>query len=163
MISAWFNSLIKPSETFTNELPNASLGKGTLNFLIAGLIIGVAYFLAYSLFFGLTGFSSLGVLIIIVAPIALIISSLIGTALYFIISKLVGGKGSYTGLYYLTSLYAVPIIVLALIPIVNIISGLYSIFLSIRAVQISQSLSFWRSVAVILLPVVLLVFVWVVW
>ncbi|MDO8624584.1 MAG: YIP1 family protein [Candidatus Diapherotrites archaeon] len=169
MIDVWMNALLKPKETFASEKSKADLGKGIINFVIAGLISGVIGFVATTFALGgsngATGAvmgAAVGALGIVVSPIVMVIGSLIGAGVVYLFAKLLGGKGTYTQLFYLTSLYAVPIAVLGIIGIIPIIGligilvMLYTVYLEILAIAESQGLSLGRAFLSILIPVVII-------
>jgi len=158
MINSWINALTKPKETFVAEKANASIGKGVINFLIAGVITGIMTFVI-GLVFSMLGSIPVditSVFSVVLTPIGTIFWAFVGLGISFIIAKILGGQGSFTSLFYLVSLYAVPIALLSWIPVLNILVILYSLYLFFLALKESLTLSTGKAIAVILIPIVLL-------
>ena len=170
MINTWVNTITKPKETFAAEKGNASMGKAAVNYIIAGVISGVIAFLATLIGLSQTGSATttaigagLGALGIIVSPIVTLIGAFIGVGIIWIFAKILGGKGTYTQLFFLVSLFAIPMAVIGLVivipavgSILGLLVGLYTLYLWVIAVQSSQELSTGRAVAAVLIPVILI-------
>lgn len=88
----------------------------------------------------------------------------IGVAILFVIAKIFGGTGTFLEQSYAMALYYVPIqavtALLGLIPflggLASIVLGIYEIVLAVFAISASQRLSTGKSVAVVLLPAIIL-------
>lgn len=170
MINTWINAFLKPKETFAAEKSNATLGKGLVNYLIGGLITGLISFIVLTLggaaLAGAAGAAVggvVGVIAIFTTAIMTIVVSLIFVGIIFIVAKILGANGSYTQLYYLISLVAVPLAILTILSfvpvagwILNLLVGLYSLYLWVVALQESQGLSTGRAVAAILIPIIVI-------
>jgi len=170
MINTWVNTITKPKETFAAEKGNASMGKAAVNYIIAGVISGVIAFLATLIGLSQTGSATttaigagLGALGIIVSPIVTLIGAFIGVGIIWIFAKILGGKGTYTQLFFLVSLFAIPMAVIGLVivipavgSILGLLVGLYTLYLWVIAVQSSQELSTGRAVAAVLIPIILI-------
>ena len=170
MINTWVNTITKPKETFAAEKGNASMGKAAVNYIIAGVISGVIAFLATLIGLSQTGSATttaigagLGALGIIVSPIVTLIGAFIGVGIIWIFAKILGGKGTYTQLFFLVSLFAIPMAVIGLVivipavgSILGLLVGLYTLYLWVMAVQSSQELSTGRAVAAVLIPIILI-------
>ena len=97
---------------------------------------------------------------IITVPLAFFV----GVAILFVIAKIFGGTGTFLEQSYAMALYYVPIqgviALLGLLPILGglaaFVLGIYEIVLSVFAIAASQRLTIGRSVAVVLLPAVIL-------
>ena len=97
---------------------------------------------------------------IITVPLAFFV----GVAILFVIAKIFGGTGTFLEQSYAMALYYVPIqgviALLGLLPILGglaaFVLGIYEIVLSVFAITASQRLTIGRSVAVVLLPAVIL-------
>ncbi len=156
------DAFLKPKETFAAQKANAELGKGILNFVLGGFLYGIVAFVlvaALSLAGGNPAGIVVGAIYIVAAPILVVIFELIMLIVPFILSKIVGGTGSYTSLFYLTSLYSVAALVLQAIPLVGFFVSLYTVYLFYLAVKESQGLSQNRALAVVLIPLVLVIVV----
>ena len=160
MINTWINAFIKPKETFAKEKANASLSKGFLYYLIAGLISAVILFLAVSFFpaiYSVYGAQSSSIFTVIMIRTVLIVFNIITIGMFFAIAKLLGGKGSFTSLFYLASLYAVPIALISWIPYLVVLAILYAYYLLYLAVKESQELAGGKAVAVTLISIILVI------
>ena len=92
---------------------------------------------------------------IIINPIVTIVTYVIAIGVFFVIAKLLGGKGSFTSLFYLSSLYAVPIALISWIPYLGILAILYWYYLLYLTVKESQELSGGKAAGAILIPLIL--------
>jgi hypothetical protein len=121
--------LTAPEETVAKAKENASIGTGIINYAIAGLvpgvligliIAGVAAFVGFIP--GASEFAGYGMLAIIVVPILAIILSVVGSLivniLLWIAAKIVGGTGNLGTQYYLSSLIALPVMLIYIIMMV---------------------------------------------
>jgi hypothetical protein len=117
--------------------------------LIRGLHIGDMYGVDSSEF----SFSML-LASVIMTPIAGIIYLLIGAAIFYIIYKLLGGTGSYEGTVRFMS-YASAILVVSWIPLLNLITWIYGIYLYIVGGAFVHNVSMGKSTLAILLPYIL--------
>jgi hypothetical protein len=99
-------------------------------------------------------------LTIITVPLAFFV----GVAILFVIAKIFGGTGTFLEQSYAMALYYVPIqgviALLGLLPFLGglaaFVLGIYEIVLAVFAIAASQRLTVGRSVAVVLLPAVIL-------
>tara|TARA_Y100000310_G_scaffold345709_1_gene468634 strand:+ start:38180 stop:38752 length:573 start_codon:yes stop_codon:yes gene_type:complete len=161
MIDLWIKAITKPQETFTAQKNNANLGTGIVNYAIAGLISGILSFLLFGIIGAALGGGlesvAPGVLSIVTTPVFQVIGALIAAALFFIIAKVLGGNGSYTQIFYLASLYAVPVALVSWIPLVGFLVSLYALYLFYLVIKISQGLSTGRAILTILIPFGILV------
>ena len=96
---------------------------------------------------------------IITVPLAFFV----GVAILFVIAKIFGGTGTFLAQSYAMALFYVPIqgviAILGLVPFLGglaaFVLGIYEIILAVFAIAASQRLSTGRSVAVVLLPAVI--------
>ena len=101
------------------------------------------------------------------AIISVPVAFFIGVAILFVVAKLFGGTGTFLEQSYAMALFYVPIqavtAILGLVPffggLATFVLGIYEIILAVFAIAASQRLSTGRSVAVVLLPGVILLFV----
>ncbi|MDO8625154.1 MAG: YIP1 family protein [Candidatus Diapherotrites archaeon] len=164
MFDTAVNAFVHPTVTFEQELAKATLGKALVKMAVAGLIQGLLLAVVLLLFLPfLTGASATIAIPLIVVGVVLfsVVWGIVWNVLVFLAAKLLGGKGSYTGLLYLTSLYAPLLAILSIIPIVNILVFFYSLYLLFAAIRHSQQLSEGRAIAVIavLFGLVLLLYI----
>ena len=159
----FIESVLKPKETFAAQKSKASIGSAVKNYAIAGLIMGVIYFVlaltstlaSGNIMAGVTG----GVILLIGVPVFLGFFAIIGTGFIFVIAKLLGGNGSYTSLLYLNSLYSPLIYFLSLIPFVGFLASIYSVYLFFLSVKESQELNSGRAAIVVAIPIILTVII----
>ena len=182
----WINVTTKPgAQSFANELPTANWGDVWITVLVLGVVTAIAGYIRSLYLRGtlasyfatlpadqraamnrfLTNSSSgLSWGAIVSVPVGFFI----GMGILFLVAKMFGGSGSFLQQAYAFSLFYVPIqlvsAIVGLVPIlgglVSFVLGIYSIVLAVFAVSASQRLSTGKSVAVVLLPavVVLLLF-----
>ena len=113
--------------------------------------------LANGLFTGLAGGLGL-VMTIILTPIFF----LLGTGLFHLVARLLGGKGDFGRFAYLTATYGAPIqlisALLGFVPLlggcVGVLLGLYSLVLLFFAIKVEYSFSDGKSIGTIVLTVV---------
>lgn len=150
----WIDSITKPKETFAREKQNSDFVKGSINYAIAGVlgaIIGIIISFA-------TGnpFAGLALISIVTSPVGMIILALITTLIYFAVSKLFGGHGAFKEIYYLMSIYTVPLAIISAIPVIGMLGFLYSLYLTYLVIMETQGLSSGKSIVVILLPLIVI-------
>jgi hypothetical protein len=174
----WVSAFCRPAEVAEAERAGATLVGTTINGAILGAFIGVLMAIMIFLI-GVMGGEIVTAIIsaviaiiayTVVAPIGIHISSII----YFIVSKILGGKGSYSaqtqGLVMVAGgeiLLMVPFMVLAMltlfiVPCIALIFyipmlaiGLYGIYAQYRVIKQIHSLSTMMAVIVILTPVII--------
>jgi len=176
MISTWINAFTKPQETLSKEKKNATIMEGAKNYALVGLVFGLLFGVILAVFAGALGASipgmgwlaGLGVLAIVIMPIAMIlfmvVGTLIGAAITHVVAKLLGGTGKLEQLYYLTSIWMVPALVVSMvvqiIPVIGAILsfaiGIYAIYLNILTVKETYGFSTLRAIAVMILPLVVI-------
>ncbi len=100
------------------------------------------------------------ILTLIVLPMGLFISS----GIYFVLSKILGGKGDFEVQTHLMSLiYLVSAVggVIGIIPCLGAVIGfllaLYAIYLNALVLKVTHGFSLMRAIAVILIPIVIVV------
>ena len=125
----WKDALTKPKETFAKQAKKGGIREALMHSALGGLIQGLLLAATLAL---LPGYSSLGaiagsafiavmaVVMIIVSPIASMISVLIISGVFYLFAKLFGGNGTYDKQTYLYAIFYAPLAVissvLALIP-----------------------------------------------
>ncbi len=129
LFQKWAGALAHPTQTFKEEKSNATLGYGAKSILVSGLIggliLGIAMFVNIGntlgilgpfagLFSGVLGFFFL-IILLIITPISVILSWLIGSGFLYVVAKAFSGKGTYTKQSYIISLYSAPIFVISAI------------------------------------------------
>ena len=162
-IETWKEVIQRPSD-FYRKMPTTGgyaepLTFAAISYLIYGLLaalfnrgmMGGMY--GYGM--GGGGFSfSTALMTVIMAPIAGIISILIGAAIIYVIYKILGGTGTYEGTVRFVS-YANAVMVIYWIPIIGWIFGLYEIYLYIVGGMFVHNVSMGKSAIAVLLPTIL--------
>jgi hypothetical protein len=169
-IKTWKEVIQRPSE-FYREMPKTGgygdpLTFAASSFIIYGLLSALlAALFGRGMYMGGMyggmyegvrefGFSTiLG--IVIMAPIAGIISLFIEAAILYIVYKILGGTGTYEGTVRFVS-YATAVLLLTWIPIVGWILGLYGLYLQIIGGMYVHNVSMGKSIIAVLLPAILL-------
>lgn len=178
----WVSAYFRPVDVFNAEKKKAEGMEIAKTFASIGLIsaIVVAIVTILSVAFNLGsmaglafGLGELAVAIIaalILYPIIMTIIGFILSGIYFVIAKLLGGKGEYMeqtlGIALITGGYILlmaPLQILSLIPIIGVvfsvvilIIGLYSLYSQYRLVKEVHGLSSFRAALVIIIPVAVL-------
>lgn len=160
-IETWKEVIQRPSD-FYRKMPTTG---GYVEPLTFAAISSLIYGLLAALFnremmggmygMGGGGFSfSTALMTVIMAPIAGIISILIGAAIIYVIYKILGGTGTYEGTVRFIS-YANAVMVIYWIPIIGWIFGLYEIYLYIVGGMFVHNISMGKSAIAVLLPIIL--------
>ncbi len=167
----WQAVLLKPNDVLAKEAKaKVTLMDGLIGYVIAGIIGGLISVISLTLFSSaalksspLLGAMSNPLLLLAFGLVMGIISSFIMAGLVHLVSKMLGGKGAFTSLYYLLSVIAVPIAVLnvvSIIPllgsIISLVVGLYSLYLWVVAVSKLYGMSMMRSAGAVIISVVVL-------
>lgn len=174
-IEVWKSVLMHPKETFADEKKGSNIMEGAkqvaLAYAVAGIIIGIviAIFGAgpAAMFLGPMA-AVAGVAAIVVTPVMLVImgliTSFIGAGIIHVMSKLLGGTGTFAQQYYLMAIWMAPVMllgmVLNLVPIVGQLIGLllnlYGLYLGTLAIKEAQGLSTLKAVLAWLIPIIVL-------
>jgi hypothetical protein len=83
-----------------------------------------------------------------------VIGSFIGAVILFIFIYIVGGRKGYTNTYKASVYGGTPGTLFAWIPFVNIVFGLWSLYLVIKGVSVLHEISMGRALLAILLPLI---------
>ena len=169
----WKAALLTPAKTFKAQSRKADLTEGAkhvgLAGLIAGIIAGLGVLLLGTAIDAAAGLgASVGVAgfitSVIVTPIMMIISWLIGSGIYYIFAMILGGRGNFTTQSYLIALYTAPIAiitaVLGLIPLVGILNLLvfiYSLYLLTLALKETHRFTTIKAALTWIIPLVLII------
>jgi hypothetical protein len=97
------------------------------------------------------------------ALIAVPLGFLIGSGLYWLIAKLLGGTGSYEGQTYLMATYTAPLMIIngivTVIPIAGgclaFIIGIYNLVLTYFALKVSHDFTSGKAITTLLIPVLI--------
>jgi hypothetical protein len=174
-IETWKEIIQRPSDFF-REMPKTGgyadpLTFAAISFVIYALLIAIltAIFgrgmymdgmyggMYNGMHGGAGGFGFFAILMtMIITPIAGIIYLFIEAAIFFIIYKLLGGRGSYEGTVRFIS-YATAVLLLSWIPVINWIIGIYGIYLYIVGGMYVHNVSMARSAIAVLLPTLLVI------
>ena len=118
----FFDVLVHPREVLEKEIPNTNLNAALKTYAIYGAITGLLLGIFFALLFGFLGailgaatseipivgvLAGLGLASIVVMPILMVILILVSTVIvwgiYWIIAKVLGGTGTFTQNYFLSS------------------------------------------------------------
>jgi hypothetical protein len=181
-IGTWIAAYLHPVETIEAEKKNASLEKVIINAALIGVFVGIVSFIVQMLgaliIIGMGGgIAALGILFIaslfglvltvVLAPIFI----LIGSAIYFVLAKILGGKGGYMeqtlGLTLISggcSVILAPLQVIGIIPLIGLVFslagfavGLYGLYSDYRLIKAVHGLSTIKAVMVIAIPIIVLI------
>lgn len=174
-VDTWKKVIISPSEFYESMSTEGGYGEplkfALVNFIVLGIgsaIISILYnligfnlmnnaFLMGGSITMATEFTIMDAISnIIVTPIMGIIGLFIVGAILFILFKIVGGSGSYEGTVRILS-YSSAVSLLAWIPLVGILAGLYGLYLDIIGGKFVHNISTARSAIAVLIPIVLLI------
>lgn len=142
MFSSWKSVLLSPRTALTTEAgrDNVSLLDGAIPFFIAAAILAIFTFIGYIIggIFNAAGSGSAtgavmifgtgivaGALFAIVTLLLSFALSFLGTLVIWILSMILGGRASFTKLYYVSSTFMVPLQIIA--AIISIIPCLGSV------------------------------------
>jgi hypothetical protein len=151
-IVAAFKAFLKPWEGMKNL--KGSLVDGLIYNEIGAVILAVITFLFGNLLMppskmvvGITSFA-----LLILVPIGLLITSLI----YYVIAKLLGGKGSFDKQTFLFGAVSLPASIFAIIPIINILAALWSLVVYFFILKETHKLSDLKTIVVEFLPAIII-------
>lgn len=169
----WLNVTTRPGvASFTQELPTANWRDIWLTLIGLGILSAItgaiaALYTGQTVTFPRTDGTTTTVHVpagaswftIITVPLAFFV----GVAILFVIAKIFGGTGTFLAQSYAMALFYVPIqgviAILGLVPFFGGLTafalGIYELILAVFAIAASQRLSTGRSVAVVLLPAVI--------
>ena len=163
----YFDIILHPEETMKADVKNADMKTAMKSFGIAGAIAG--FFVGLAVAFGgaAFGLGALSYAAIIVVPIVFAILMAVGSGfgygLYYLVAKLLGGKGTFVQNYFFGSRLFWPMIfasiivgIITMIPfvgwLVQIIWFLYTIYLSVVLISVANNITKLRAVVVYVLP-----------
>ncbi|HLC50944.1 MAG TPA: YIP1 family protein [archaeon] len=165
-IMKWKDILLHPSDMLSKELNRGGLRDGALHMLLGGAIggffIGIllalypaavsdySYFSSGNTFFSLLS-SIIGYAIIV------LVGWFIGSGLYYIFAKILGGKGSFAQQSYLLALWYAPIVAISWIPLIGMVFAIYSLYLVTVSQRIVHKFSTLRAVLSWLLPLLIMI------
>lgn len=192
IFKTWVSALFRPAEIFKAEKKGAEFGNIVKTFGFVGLasavVVGITLVISATFKLGIAGAAagpggaavgaSLGLMGALVAsviglilyPIIINVYGFILSAIYFIIAKVLGGKGAFMeqtlGLALIMGgviLVSAPFQILGIIPvigvlftIVTVVIGLYALYSQYRLMKEVHKLSSMRAAAVVVLPLVLI-------
>jgi len=175
---AWLSAYFHPYQAYGKENKNSGWGSAASTFALMGLvqaviaIIVMALVLAFALPVVGLPFTIIGAIMMLIAyPILSVIGGFLLSALYFIVAKVLGGKGGFTVQTYCMALVSggvmlmmLPFNILQIAPLIGWIFGLlglvvalYGLISQYRMIRAVHSLSQLRAAVVLLVPIVLLV------
>lgn len=153
----WMDTLTKPTDTFRKEVRNANLMEGAKQLIIAGLIGGfIAGIISLAKTVSVMRFFSL----LIGLPIVMLIGWIIGSAILYVVAKILAGKGNFAQQSYLIALYTAPLGlifgIISEIPIVwiivSFIIGLVSLVYLTIALREAHKITTLRAILIWFIP-----------
>lgn len=155
-----FKMLFSDPQGFFGKVREPNIGGSILLFVIVSLLVGLVSFgfqfiLARSLFGSRFGFSYFGIgfsFLITGVTMTFVFSGIVHTVV-----KIFHGKGSYVDSYNIVTYSLVPAAVLSLIPIIGILSFIYSIVLMTFGISIVHKIDKGKAVVAALMPMILLI------
>lgn len=167
VISEWTTTLQQifssAGQFYENETDTAIGGKPIKIAFISLLLSGI-FSSTYSLLFGAAEVQLIGLLDILIAPIAGIIGLAVSAGLTHLVGMLLGFKNGYSETFsafaYATVIAPVASLT-SLIPIAGIfialVLGLFSVYVQIKGVQKFQQVSFGKSAVAVLIPAFIII------
>lgn len=176
--TAWLSAYFHPYQACGKEKKNAGMASAAAMFGLIGLveagvaIIVMALVLAFALPIVGIPFTIAGAVVMLIAyPVGTVIFGFIGSALYYIVAKLLGGKGGFFEQAYCMALVSggvvlmmAPFNVLQIAPLVGWVFGLlglavalYGIISQYRMIRAVHELSQLRAIVVLVVPALLIV------
>lgn len=167
-VQTWVFAYFHPMETFAANRKNSNFGSIIINLILVGLVAWLGATISASLKLGL-GYALLLLFGIVAYPAVVVIGSLILSAIYWVVARALGGRGSYTDQTYAFSLLSGGQLVLAfpflalstisfagtLLLLVAWAIGIYNIYNLYLAIMGIHKLSSGRSIVVLVLPLVI--------
>lgn len=165
----WKSMLMDPKATVADQKGKVNFGMG-VNFYAIGLLVYAFLGTLYALLLApeLAKATGITYVSLIIIPITYVILGLIGSGIVvgilYLISMLLGGKGSFKQIFYLDSLYASPILIINGIlqfipflgPLVSLLLGLYGLYLLTLVLKEANEFDWLKAVLVWLLPIIIL-------
>ncbi|MFQ6009864.1 MAG: YIP1 family protein [Candidatus Aenigmatarchaeota archaeon] len=159
----WAGALANPVKEFRKAMYKANLASALFHMMFPALVMGVVtYFASLSI-----AALNLGVLILIalLSGISVIIGWLLWSAIVFILSKIVDGRGGFVTQSYMMALYTAPLTIVGMLVsmlplggILTLVILLYSLYLLFVAVQIVHGFDTRKSVTIVVLSLLLVFF-----
>jgi hypothetical protein len=170
IFSLWMKVLQMDEPFFAAEAPRASNGNTLLALLIYGVVAVIFGLVQRAIgfrqlflqrYFGNSPSFNIPICLPLVAIVLVPLGFYIGIGLIHLSAKIFGGKGSYSTLAYLMSLFSVPLgmvsTVLSLIPclggLLSLAVSIYSIVLAVRAIKVNYRLTTGKAVGAYFVPV----------
>ncbi|MFA6214455.1 MAG: Yip1 family protein [Candidatus Micrarchaeia archaeon] len=172
---AWLYSYFHPYQACEKEKKGASLSGSASTFALTGIVNAVAMIIATLILAAFTMFAGLPMLIgafaaLVIYPILSVVGGFIMSAIYYVVAKVLGGKGGFMEQTYCmalvsggTVLMMAPFSILQALPVIGGLFGLlvmavgiYGLISQYRTVRAVHSLSQLRAIVVIVVPLILL-------
>ncbi|MBN2203212.1 MAG: YIP1 family protein [Candidatus Aenigmarchaeota archaeon] len=162
----WKEVLTKPKETFKKERKNASLGNAAKNFFVASIISALMVLVSSYTNPEMSVLPEFWeYMIVLLIPIS-VLASFAMSGIYYVIARLLDGKGNYATQTWLMSVYTVPITLISslitLIPYVDLLSifvGLYSLYLLTLSFKETHKFNTGRAIMTWIIPFMLIIVV----
>ena len=174
----WLSAYFHPYQAYGKEKKNSGAGSAAGTFALIGLVQAVVAIIVMALVLALTlpvvgvPFTIVGAIMMLIAyPIASVIGGVLGSVVYFIMAKIVGGKGSFWEQTYCMALVnggvvlmMLPFNVLQIIPLLGWIFSLlglavalYGIISHYRMIRAVHELSQLRAILVLIVPTIVII------
>ncbi len=174
-LELWKNALLRPKETFAKEKKNTSVVRGVKQIALASLFwsyqVGRILELSFaSIFLPLVSSVAYGdtfwisnIVMGVIGFLAVLFVFFAVNVVWWVIAKILGGRGEFSTQYFLAALYAAPITLLVFlatfIPFVGFLfqsaMQFYWLYLSVLMIREAHDLSALKAAIVVLLPVII--------
>ena len=175
--------LTKPAEFFTEVKSEVGIGNAFKYLAIISLVYVVLMMIFMFIFslvlgasyrsligYGLFPFSLFAGIFVFALPIAIylisLLGSFVGAGVIHLFAKMFGGKGDYSATYKASVYSSTPSLLFGWIPYLNILVGIYSLYLYLKGLSILHEISMGRAFLIAILPgiivaIVILAFVFI--
>jgi hypothetical protein len=173
-VSTWGKAYFHPMETFEANKKDANFGAIAVNLILIGVIMWATFVLTSLISGGLSLSTGIAIVIsLVMYPVLIVIGMFIGSGITFVLAKIFGGKGGFMEqTLALTLIYggcialAFPFQVLSAIPLIGLIFGLvvfaitlYNIYNQYLVLKGVHSLTNWKAIAVIAIPIIIAIII----
>ena len=167
-LKTWASAYFHPVETFQKNKSDSNWGAIAVHLVLIGLLYWVALLLESIIGLNFILFGATLVMVIALV-IGIPIAGVVGSIIYYVVAKLLGGKGSFTNQTLALTLVfgglitvGFPLIALSNVLLVGwifgllyMLAGLYGLYNMYLVVKDVHSLSSGKAIVVVLVPIVL--------
>lgn len=169
----WMGLFTKPEETLRREAKAGGLGDAIRRIAIVGFVLGLLWvLLALILAMAAPAAILIALILLFAIPLGLILVFLIGSGIYFVLAKILGGEGDFgtqsnliSQIFVFQFVVSIPLAFLNIIPcvgaIINLGFSLYVMYLNALSLSIAHKFSLLRAFVVVLIPVVIMVAIFI--